>query len=357
MQGPNKFKRFIITFFKYFRTLVPKYETVDFDYCKAFFNDEYNFLIPSWLYNTITGFYIYFIYKHFKGKMPSYNLFPQQQSILIEEDKSIFMYDNFKSIYNNSPLFDYIIISSYADKTQTIESDIDDVIIIDERVFDSFRNFRKAKDILQKLNLLYQQIDPLQHHGHWIFFKHEFNYFNQSIIPVCVLENGVSIGRDVEIYYYVDEEISSKGYFDIIHLQLDNIKKKTAKLFSEGINLFELKNFISSITLVLPLLFQIKGEFVRKDVAIKKANQILDENALKVLIFTSELRERWSELPVSSLYEKVRFKSKRIKNRKQLEAISKSDKNMLKMENLPIGIKLQMADFEHYVQILENHLD
>lgn len=339
------------------RILFPKYKNINLNIYKNFLNDECNTIYPSWLYNYLTGIYLYIINKYFKRIIPNISdVSKNSDSIVIRSDSTISRYTELNSLYANNPNFDLLIIGSYADKTETIESDLDTVVILKQNAFDSFKSLINTKKHLQKLNLLSQQIDPLQHHGHWLFFWYEFNNYDQSIMPICVLENAIAIGKELKLKYTIDKKQSITGFKNILYGQVNTIEKLFIGLYNEGLNFFDLKTLISSITLSLVLLFQIKDTNVRKETAIYIANQILSEKSLKMLIFATDLRVNWEKLPINKLYERVRSLSYILDNRKKLEKISRMDHQTIKMEKLPIETKPDLEDFKHFIAFVKGSI-
>ena len=132
--------------------------------------------------------------------MPSYENIKLDNINIKKMKKVPREFEKIIKIYNNNEFFDYIIHGSYADNTYTKASDIDDLVIIKKEAFENYYNFKRVYKILKKTNLLYQNVDPVQHHGHWLVTEFDLLDYDNSIIPIFVLaKNSVSLGRNVSI--------------------------------------------------------------------------------------------------------------------------------------------------------------
>jgi|GEM_PF-5943522 len=257
-------------------------------------------------------------------------------------------------IYKNNPYFDYLILGSYADNTYTSESDVDDIVILKKEVFESYQKFYETKRVLDKLSHYYQQVDPVQHHGHWIFTEFDLKNYDQSIMPISVLERAVSIGRDLDLKFSIDKPASQQGFIKIFDINLNDARSWVKDLYGNKSNLFYLKLILSSSCLLIPLLFQIKGEILDKATAINRADELLDERALKVLNWTTKIRHDWDKLPgIRFNYSKLRMLSLFEKNRHKLEQYARNQFPTLNYKEIPHLENLNQKDFEYYFDFLE----
>lgn len=231
--------------------------------------------------------------------------------------KIIQSYDN--AILND---IDYIIHGSYADNTYTEFSDVDDIIFLNEGVFSSFENFKKTKQLLSELNLFYQRVDPLQHHGHWIYtFIDKYDY-DQSIMPVSIFDTAIAIGKNIELTMCVNNEYNS-NFNEILETIVEEVKRDTELLLNGKCNLYYFKHLISSISLLVPLSFQVKGKIYDKKNAILKANELFDSEALEVIQWSTMIRENWSTLQHFNRVKYFIYLQKIFKNRNLLEYLTK----------------------------------
>lgn len=288
-------------------------------YLKAYLNGNRKH-IPLFLFNLLSlPMYIYFK-RYFRNETRG----GQSLSIKKNNYKPL---GRLEKIYDNCNLFDVVVIGSYADKTNEVYSDVDCVVLIKNDAFKSYSNFRKVKEKLDLLSREYQSIDPLQHHSHWIIFENELNKYEQSRMPLCTFENAVSLGKKITLNFKLDSHNTKKELSNILKLQITQFEKYLRKFYSEGLNLYELKEFSSSISLMPALYLQIGGNYIRKDVAIKEIKKRLKKDQQAVLDFSSDLRKNWVKLDYKRLYDKTRslLASNRHVDRGTIEHISKND--------------------------------
>ena len=91
--------------------------------------------------------------------------------------------------------FDFIWIylhGSQADNTANSFSDYDDLIVVDvEKV--SRKKLIKLIRALNKVELKFCRLDPLQHHSHWIISKQSLNNYDASYIPLYEIKNACRV--------------------------------------------------------------------------------------------------------------------------------------------------------------------
>lgn len=286
-------------------------------YCELYFNDikkSYYYFLPKKFQKYCVGGkkfndrQIYFLIKELIKNIETYNKNKDIELEILVKNKEVLELNHLKEIYKDSRYFDYFIHGSYSDGTYTEESDIDDFILIKSEAFESFNSFLETKKILSKLNLEYQKIDPLQHHGHWIFTEYDLYEYDTSIMPISIFrdDNIFSVGKDCKLNIHtskVNKNNIEKVYTNLKEEIIDGVNK----MYKNKLNLYFLKNTISSITLLLPLAFQIRGNDLNKKEAIKESLKILDRNSVKVLDWSSEIRKNWRKLPSFKIVNYLKF--------------------------------------------------
>jgi len=322
-------------------------------YLKSYFNGHRK-RIPLLVFNLLS-FPIYMFFRHtfsLKSNIPKEDKVCFK--ILREESSPL---KSIEKIYSNCEFFDLVIIGSYADHTQTPFSDIDGVVIIKPESFKSYKNFRELKKKLDLIAIEYQRIDPLQHHSHWIIFEQELKEYEQSQMPITTLRDAISIGKDTIVQLSEgDKSKTNSNLKNILGYQIRDCLDYSKKLFQNGLSLYELKSFISSLSLMPALYYQLKNKFIRKEVAIKKIEKELDRECLKALKFTSELRRKWGRLDVRYLNKKIDtlIKKKSLIDRESLEAVSKKDTKKVKIENLDfLNALVQKKELLNYINFFK----
>ncbi len=188
---------------------------------------------------------------------------------------------------------------SWADNTTTAFSDIDDFVIIDDTKLtkDEIIQIENQLSIIE--NQFYK-IDPLQHHGHWKVYQSELNDYNNSYIPLFILEDAISIIGNKDIKANVNYNKTINGLYQSIKTTTQNIEEFYDLYSQQKLNIYELKRFVGSVVLLPPLLFQLKGINHNKREAINNANQLFTERALDLIKWATDLRNNWELLTNSS---------------------------------------------------------
>lgn len=200
-------------------------------------------------------------------------------------------------IIQNSTLKDISIFlhGSMADLTYTAFSDVDDLVIINQKTWYNVDSLIQTARLLSQIARKYQNIDPLQHHGHWVITDFDLLLYDQSYIPLVVFDEAVLISGNSEIKFNL---ISSNQGF-IINA-METIKSISNRLeFSQkqnGINAFNLKCLVGEIVILPAYIFQSKGLMFSKSTAIANAHQIYTEEALQAIIWATKIREEFKPL-------------------------------------------------------------
>lgn len=182
------------------------------------------------------------------------------------------------------------IHGSWADNTKTEFSDLDDFIIVD----DQYYNVIKHK--LDEVALNFQKLDPLQHHGHWLIKSSQLLQYDNSYMPLFIMEDAICLMGHNEIKASVNEVNAIENTIHRVKNTCKNIEAFYDKYKDKSLNIYDLKRFVSSVVLLPPLLFQIKGRYLNKRAAIENTSKIYSKENLKLIQWSSELRENWKLL-------------------------------------------------------------
>lgn len=98
-------------------------------------------------------------------------------------------------LIQNSTLKDISIFfhGSMADLKYTAFSDIDDLVIINQTTWCNADFLIQTAKLLSQIARKYQNIDPLQHHGHWVITDFDLLLYDQSYIPLVIFDEAVLI--------------------------------------------------------------------------------------------------------------------------------------------------------------------
>lgn len=196
---------------------------------------------------------------------------------------------------------------SWADNSTTPFSDIDDFIIID----DSAITKDEKKDIeirLKKVEQEFYKLDPIQHHGHWQFYKSELTNFDNSIIPLFILQDSINLVGSPIINATINYSKTYTNLRNNIAVTCKNIELFYSLYKENRLTIYDLKRFVGSVALIPPLLYQLQGiEYTKKE-AIQKANKVLSKESLILIQWASDLRNNWKGLIENNPY--IQFKER-----------------------------------------------
>ena len=114
----------------------------------------------------------------------------------------------FKIIKKESfPGISLYLHGSMADYQYTEFSDIDDLVIVDSIAWENVDSLMHTAVSLAKLARQYQNIDPLQHHGHWIITEFDLLSYDQSYMPLVVLNSASRIIGNSHFLVNVEEKL------------------------------------------------------------------------------------------------------------------------------------------------------
>lgn len=185
------------------------------------------------------------------------------------------------------------IHGSWADETTTPFSDIDDLIILDA---DAPKVAEQAKEFLAWLELSERRMldkDPLQHHGHWLVARTALNCLNEGLMPLGVINGSIAPGGVKPVSARIDLEASRLAATKNIHLAHRHMVHCAYRYGKNRINVYELKELASAISLAPAYVFQSRGIRIGKKSAIANANRIFDDTAMKAIRWASAVRENW----------------------------------------------------------------
>jgi hypothetical protein len=162
-------------------------------------------------------------------------------------------------------------------------------------MWQSFSDFRRAVVQLEKMSRAFQCVDPLQHHGHWVYTDYDLECFDQTEMPLVVLNNAVLITGKSTIHASVrpDANISQtlKSILREVESHLDEITGRGL------ISLFDLKDLVSAISLLPALAFQVNAQWLDKKSAIERCDEMFSSKGAAAVRWASTIRENWFVVP------------------------------------------------------------
>lgn len=197
---------------------------------------------------------------------------------------------------------DVYVHGSWADDTKTPFSDLDDLIIIDEKKI-KIENYKALKKALLKTENTFQKLDPLQHHGHWIISNSSLSNYDASFMPLFILENAVRIQGRQKIDYKVNIQATNQGLYRNLLITKNNIYRYYQRYQNRNLNIYELKCFVGSILLIPPMLFQLQGNQLDKRTAINESSILFSAEAIRSIEWASMCRRDWKEITTNKSFK------------------------------------------------------
>jgi predicted nucleotidyltransferase len=228
---------------------------------------------------------------------------------------------------------------SYADNSTTPFSDIDDFIIIDDTQLTK-EELIFVNNELKKIENSFYQIDPLQHHGHWLVKKSELEDYNNSYIPLFILDNSIVILGDSNIKANINFDKTIKGLHNNIKVTCKNIELFYKKYKDNLLNIHYLKCFVGSIVLLPPLLFQLKGFNYDKKTSIEKAGELFLDFSLDLIKWATDLRNNWFQIVNSKEFKNFVNEQKNV-GLENWKSYSEQNSPILKIDTLS---KINLSD-------------
>lgn len=211
----------------------------------------------------------------------------KQEHDLIEEK----IIDIFK-VLENARGVQVFLHGSWTDNTTTAFSDIDDFVIVDDTIL-SGDELSEIEKLLKHIENQFYKLDPLQHHGHWKVYKSELSNYNNSYLPLFILENSICLSGEPLIETKINHYYSYYSLIGRIKNTLKNINLFHTAYQNNELNIYNLKRFVGSIALLTPLLFQLQGNNLDKRTAINQARKLFSPQVIPLIKWATDLRQNW----------------------------------------------------------------
>jgi predicted nucleotidyltransferase len=176
-------------------------------------------------------------------------------------------------------------------------SDLDVMIIFNEKLFKSRENLIFARQVLRRFSLLFYKIDPLNHHRFHLATSLDLNYYPQSFLPLAAFRDGLWLAGEKEFEVKVRDDAFEKTQ-DLLG-RAKHFKKRVQFLPE---NLTEFKLDLSHLFLLPSILLQIKDIYLPKRLSFERAKKKFPKLDFSVIDEASALREKWQTLNLVKHY-------------------------------------------------------
>ncbi len=213
--------------------------------------------------------------------------------------------------YNLDSLYAAIVHGSISTNEIVNYSDFDGIIIIDELNIKSVHELKLLRQLIIRTEMDMLKVDALQHHGWQIILKSEMMNYNDSNLPLLLMQKGKSLFNATTTLHF-NINLNNQNY----KIGFYNIKKSIVKKIASGEynnNFYSFKNFISELLLIPALYYQALND----EPIFKKDSFVWIENNLEnkynsIFVDLSLLRATWTQVEVVESNERLANKLKLI---------------------------------------------
>lgn len=209
----------------------------------------------------------------------------------------------FKKILPYSKYVNVFLHGSYADNTTTNFSDIDDYIVLDIENLKKDNLLSQVLKLLNKIDMQFCRIDPIQHHGHWISSKNELTNYDNSFIPLHILNDSKCVMGENFVKGIINSDTTKEGLKRNIINTCKGIENLSELYFNKSINAYQLKQLVGSFALMPAFIMQIKGYDCTKPEAISLSDNILSESARSCIKWSTNNRLHWHIITINKKYK------------------------------------------------------
>jgi hypothetical protein len=188
---------------------------------------------------------------------------------------------------------DVFVHGSWADATRTPFSDLDDLVIVDAARIAGAGEARRLERWLNRVDMRFCRLDPLQHHGHWLVYRDLLEAYDASYMPLCVLDGALRVQGGAEIVYRIDAARTRAGLRRNIIATCASIDRLGGKYLAGRINTWQMKALVGSFLIMPAYVFQLRGAELAKPAAIGRAAELFSAGPCALLDACTAIRAGW----------------------------------------------------------------
>jgi hypothetical protein len=228
----------------------------------------------------------------------------------------------FEPLRDPLPGLSLFLHGSLADYTATAFSDVDDFVILRAEAWRDAETLRRVGTALARVARGYQEIDPFQHHGHWLVTEFDLLHYDESIMPLTVLDGARCVAGESRIT--VRRNKDTDGFRQNVAATLRTVRRRLALITKEGgMNAFRLKGLAGEIALLPAYVLQSRGEMLSKPEAIRRSGELFSAAALPALEWATRVRAEFAPLVECARVDRLRRLARFCARRGQAETIFK----------------------------------
>lgn len=169
-------------------------------------------------------------------------------------------------------------------------SDLDTMVVLKDRTFDSVADLLKVKEVFLKIGLLCYWIDPLAHHQLSFITEFDLGYYPQSFLPLPSYERGILLLGQRQICFAIRNDVSESSV--ILEKFTERFRRKVRdKNWSR--TQYDWKNDLAHAFLLPSLMLQAKGVYVYKKESFVKFQQLFADCDIGPLNRATVIMKNW----------------------------------------------------------------
>jgi len=178
-------------------------------------------------------------------------------------------------------------------------SDLDVVIILNNKIFQNVNNLKYVKMKIQKLSLLCQKIDPLAHHLFSFLTKFDLNYYPSYLFPSTLYDYSLLLNGQTKI----NINLRSDKY-DKIQIMNNFVNYFRNKVLNQQYSKNHAcwKNDVAHLMLWPSFMLQSKNIYISKKYSFKRAKKEFPQIDFGIIDQATQIMKDWSRSNILKYY-------------------------------------------------------
>ena len=193
-------------------------------------------------------------------------------------------------------------------------SDFDSIAVIRSEILESPSDMMRLRSICTTIESMIKKIDNHQHHGIHFITEKDLLMYPDTYLPTQLFKESVSLFDNIELSG--EKRDSKQEQID----RLNSIYQTLKGAYGSGTlrhhaykgvymmdnfrnyknSMYQMKYFMSVISLLPSYFMNIKGEYLTKPESIEACRNTVSKKNFEIIDVSSKLRERWNVNPVVS---------------------------------------------------------
>ncbi len=181
-------------------------------------------------------------------------------------------------------------------------SDLDTLVILDDKIFGGSDNIKSAHNIFRKIALLFYKIDPLAHHEFTFMTGFDLDYYSSSLFPPVIYDYSLLISgkKELKISIHPDD-------YEKIHRMAEfvNYFRNKILLSKFSANKYFWKNDLAFIMMWPSFMLQAENLYLYKKYSFEKAKEKFPSINFSVVDGATSIMKNWKRFNLLRCYPNV----------------------------------------------------